>query len=242
MTHEPQHTWTLDKNSLPVSIYTKVWGFSAENVNFCKLFWAFVLLPIGLIYLGFQNFFSGVASGVRWVEHKFPSTPIPPKEHSDEWHEIRKLRGERSVINREIRRLKKSERARKRQEFFEKLAGFFSPKADRVAAFFQAHDWIGAAFIIIAAIVGVILIIFSVIHDPVTWAWIAGSFVVGIAVIYTLMLLSDKGVLGKASQKFTHGIGNTASFLGTGFKAVKDRTCPAVVVPGVTSEEEKVNA
>lgn len=238
MTHEPQHTWTLEKDSLPISVYTKVWGFSASNVNFCKLFWAFVFLPIGLLILGAQNFFSGIGTGVKWVGDRLPEPAPKIKTRTNEWYEIRKLRDERRTLGQRIRRLKKIERARKRREFFEKLEAFFSPKADRVAEFVQNNDWIGSVFIFLMAAAAGFLITVVAIKYTTAFVIALAILIVAAAVIATLVILSDKGVLGKASQKFTHGLEDTIEFLGVGFKSVKDRTCPGVVVPGVADENE----
>jgi hypothetical protein len=42
------HVLKLKRRSIPVWIYTTVWKFPIENADFCKLFWATLLAPVGL--------------------------------------------------------------------------------------------------------------------------------------------------------------------------------------------------
>ena len=59
-------TLRLSRRSIPVLIYTKLWGFKVEDANFCALFWATLLLPVGL-YIWFVGKFlpKSVAKGYR---------------------------------------------------------------------------------------------------------------------------------------------------------------------------------
>jgi hypothetical protein len=58
---QAKHTWEFEADSLLLRFYAAVWGADPQHADFCKLFWAVVLMPVGLFM---------VVPG-RWLAHRF---------------------------------------------------------------------------------------------------------------------------------------------------------------------------
>jgi hypothetical protein len=77
---ELPHTVEVDEDSRAIRLYLWTYAARADRINTCKLFWAFVFLPL---VLPFSAAIHGIAKLVLWLDSRRPEEPktyTPPPE------------------------------------------------------------------------------------------------------------------------------------------------------------------
>jgi hypothetical protein len=210
------HTWELDEKSWLIRFYN--FWYDNPNLNalsFCKLFWAVVCAPLmGVAWL----FILPVMKFFEWTEGH-PRKTKPSKTNS-------------STAN---------ARSRKKATAIASGVGSFF---DRVSAFFQRHNWLGASVFWAAIVIGgiaavggsgygivrLVALIHGNLYWKVWWPIIKGlSIFLGSAVVIvgTILFIVYGVNDGHSPRPWARNVGR---FLATGYHAVKYRTCPKVVV------------
>lgn len=72
------HTLEVDRG-IAVRLYLWTYAANKHNINTCKMFWAFVFMPL---ILPFSAIIHGVGASAHWIDNKFPGKPVayaPPK-------------------------------------------------------------------------------------------------------------------------------------------------------------------
>jgi hypothetical protein len=210
------HTWELDENSWLIRFYDFWYDHpSHDTLSFCKLFWAVICAPLmGIMWL--------VILPVMKIVEWFSSRSEKSKPSKRKW----------STAN---------ARSRKKSTAIASGVGSFF---DRVSAFFQRHNWLGAlAFWVPIVIAGVAVVggsgygivrLVALIHGNLYWkVWwpiieglLIGAAVSGGVVVFHLFIVFGVND-GQGPRPWARSVGR---FFATGYHAVKYRTCPRVVV------------
>lgn len=181
------HTITLSKDSLLLRFYTEVWGASRTNANFCRLFWAIVFAPVGLLFYGIDKTY-------HFIRGFFPA-----RQALDDWDFEEYLKNER-------------EKTAKRQERLNK----WSDRAEKIANVFR-NLWatpfrylvFGLAALISLAVVAfvVYVIVTNIIDFLIFLAVLTGIVIVVFAIVLTAIKLDDRGTwkaIGASAKAFKH--------------------------------------
>lgn len=227
------HTWSLSKDSWLLKFYL-FWYPIAERdqITFCKLFWAVVCAPfMGIAWIGIGIGLAIIAPFI-WIHDKYEDRqlgkpepePEPPKGPS------------------------------KAKQAAGKIPAFFARLADAVSAWFQKHEKFGtilgwtclavAALVVLGALITALVYLVTWLHS--IWSGVAfltalaalGGFIVlivlGALLAWALSTTKPGEAVCAAIWAFLCAIGHffqgIGHFFGTGYYAVKYRTCPRVEV------------
>lgn len=50
MDYELKHKWHVDRSAWFIRLYVWLWLASESDINFCKLFWGYILFPVGVVF------------------------------------------------------------------------------------------------------------------------------------------------------------------------------------------------
>jgi hypothetical protein len=224
---------TFDKNSKLIRLYLWAWEGDPEFINFCKLFWGILFLPVAFF---FHALFAISGPIVEWLLAKLPEPHYPTYIELQE--------GE---AKRWARQKAKEEEG---PNFFQRLLTDIGDFFDKISALFQRHEIIGVIIGYTALGLGAIglgggfiaLWIFFPITMLVIFAFILGSIL--LAGLFSLIVFFFKATRKgeTAWSKFTGGFSLIGQFFSTGYHAVKYRTCPAIVIEGATKAKKRVAA
>jgi hypothetical protein len=219
----PNYTWTFSEKSWIIRFYLWLTEGDKDQISFCKLFWAVLFFPL-------LTLLHGVRTAVEWV--------------LDVVDEMRDSRGPKIKTP----KVPKPRKVRTGPTWADRLITWFSYKADNVAAFFQVHPGygktvrgilLGLAFLIPLGILSFVAWV-GVVYTTgflVVMAWIGSILGLGIAwvgivtgIIYLIEDTKFFQTAGKPLFAIGRGVLGAWHFLAAGEQAIKNRSCPRVVV------------
>lgn len=224
-----RHTAHVHRDSWFMRFYCWLWAAEAEEADFCKLFWGYVLAPVGLLVRVIFLPVVLVVRGVRALADKLSSTP---PAGTPEW--------ETYVLRQELREQRKAELSERWGRRAQVLFGFVSRVADRVVAVakrtwrivrYPAYAIAAALTLAVAVGVGWLLYLFGLV--------LADNL--NVVLIILVIVAALVGAVGGAyvayrlsQTRVGSGVKNGAlTFSGairTGALGVKARTCPRIVL------------
>jgi small-conductance mechanosensitive channel len=213
MSTDALHTWTLDKSSFLIRLYSHLYGAPEGALSFCSLFWGTLLSPLVAIVLGLGRL------GTKAFQ-------LLPEKKEPTLEEIRAARARRSA--------RRSARTRRANA----IRDFFSGLADGIVAFFQRHSLVSKALKVIGigvlglAVLGLLgFLIASFVLYPIALAWLGGVILaIALSVFVSLFLSDHSDTVKSFFVKIGRAFRFVGRFLATGYHAIKYRTCPKVEI------------
>ena len=218
------HQWNLKPDSRLLRLYSRSWDeATTDNLTFCRLFWGTLFFPVGLV----------LTAIVRWGRRNFP-----PGTYEER---IARQRRER-----EARSAKRDKKELAHSDFLTSIQAL----ADRVAAFFQRHPWIGkwskgaGVTLVVVLGLGLALGVLGLISYGIS-TWTLASFlytlmVIGIAIGIAVVTFTSAYLISETPvgpwlyehplTKIGHFFRAIGHFLYAGYFVTKSRTCPRVIV------------
>lgn len=224
MDYELKHKWQLAEDAWYIRFYVHMWEAEKTDINFCKLFWAYVFMPLALFL---RYVFPGP---LIWVLSR---TFFP-------WFDARKERRLKlaSASGPSIPVEQKETGPSRMMILLTAIGRFFAWIGFKFESFWFTHrKWILPAFsglMILASVIGVIAIIVIIIK---TWSTpgflellevvgiVLGAVAVALVVVVALSWFHDKRQTKKKNRpnKMT-----LRKVLRQGYIAVKTNTCPQI--------------
>lgn len=203
-------TIELDRNSLLLRFYSWLWEIDPKKANLCKLFWGIVLFPIGFL-LKFVFFIVGITVTIVLFLHK----------------QYRKVRPKKKKVKYELSDDDSESRGGRFLDFVSTWSVKLRMK--KIGEYFfyiLIFGWLGVLLVLY-----VIALVNNFVHVLVLSAASIGSATL---LILFCVAADHWNWFPRLGKRIKGGF----SLMYQGYKAVKTKTCPQVVV--IDSEPDKV--
>lgn len=194
--------FTIDRNSKFIRFYLWLYGAKANNINTCKLFWAYVFAPLALIVHGVV---AAVSPLFRAVEKR-----IPEPDYDARYQRAREKKAAKAAAG-----------PSKGERFLDKVSAFFSAAYVKIAPVLKVVA-IGVGVLLGLAVAGTI--IYLLITNPIK---VAVVVLVTLAIL-ALVLLGMLGIEKLDDRAKANGEVPFFSTMGKLFRGFHRHTCAKV--------------